>query len=176
MRLKSIGHILKDIRPCLNNIRLLLSTKFNRVIITMEHGLLKLQRVHLAQKLKQYNVSVTSQRLDIAQITIASPVHTSADDVLSKLKMDGAHVSKATVYNTLNLFCDKGLLKRVNVDPERQFYDSTTHHHHHLYNIDTGELIDIDKEKISIGFTFDAPHGTEYAGTDVVIKFRNKKV
>jgi Fur family iron response transcriptional regulator len=140
----------------------------------MEHSLLKLQRVHLAEKLKQHNVSVTTQRLDIAQITIATPTHTSADDILDKLKMNGDHVSKATVYNTLNLFCDKGLLQKVNIDSERQFYDSSTHHHHHLYNIDTGQLIDIDKENISVTFSFEIPNGTEYSGTDVIIKVRNQ--
>jgi len=34
-------------------------------------------------------------------------------------------VSKATVYNTLNLFVDQGLAREIHADPERCVYDST---------------------------------------------------
>ena len=57
----------------------------------------------------------------------------------------GSRVSKATVYNTLNLFCERGLLRTVDVDPSRQYYDSSIESHHHFYNVDTGELIDIPR-------------------------------
>lgn len=54
-----------------------------------------------------------------------------------------AENSKATVYNTLNLFRDRGLIREVIVDPKRVFYDPNTEPHQHLYSVDTGEITDI---------------------------------
>lgn len=87
----------------------------------------------------------------------------------------GSRVSKATVYNTLNLFCDKGLLRTVNVDPSRQFYDPTVHSHHHFYNVDTGELTDIPQDAISLDVGTPLPTGTEEAGVEVVIRVRGAR-
>ena len=129
-------------------------------------------RILLAEKLRAAGISSTSQRLDIAEITLSEPKHSSADEVLTALKKDGARVSKATVYNTLNLFCDKGLLKTVVVDPERQYYDSTTHDHHHIYNIDTGELIDVNPEHIQLSVDVKIPENTLPAGTEVILKVK----
>ena len=66
--------------------------------------------------------------------------------------MNGRHseTSKATVYNTLNLFLEKKLIREVIVDPSKVFYDPNTAPHHHFYNVDTGELTDIEAEAIAI--------------------------
>ena len=88
----------------------------------------------------KFGILPTPQRLEIAGILLEKPQHLSADQIIERLRRDGSAVSKATVYNTLNLFSEHGLVKEVMVDPIRKFYDSTTHPHHHFYNVDTGEL------------------------------------
>ena len=55
--------------------------------------------------------------------------HLSADQVLERLQAAGSKVSKATVYNTLRLFADRGLVREVMVDNTRLFYDSNTAPH-----------------------------------------------
>ena len=40
----------------------------------------------------------------------------------------------------------QGLVRELTVDPDRKYYDSTTHSHHHFYNVGTGELSDIPAE------------------------------
>ena len=50
------------------------------------------------------------------------------------------------MYNTLNLFSRQGIVREVAVDPTHLVYDSTTAAHHHFFNIDTGELTDIDSD------------------------------
>lgn len=85
-----------------------------------------------------------------------------------------AHVSKATVYNTLGLFARNGLVNEVIVDPSRVFYDPNTTHHHHFYNIDTGELTDIEADQLMLSEPPTLPEGTTIAGVDVIVRVRNK--
>ena len=84
------------------------------------------------------------------------------------------HVSKATVYNTLNLFVEQGLAREIHADPERCVYDSTMVPHHHFQNVDTGEMIDIRPEDLSFDRLPPLPPGTEIESVDVVIRVRRK--
>ena len=125
--------------------------------------------------LQAHGVTLTSQRLEVAQILFARPQHLSADQILAAVRATGSHVSKATVYNTLNLFVEKGLVREVNVEPSRLYYDSTTVPHHHIFNVDTGELTDIEPDAIGFSSLPQLPEGTETDGVHVVIRVRNKR-
>ena len=81
-------------------------------------------------------------------------------------------MSFATVYNTLKLFCERGLARTLEVDPARQFYDSCIEAHHHFFNVDTGELTDIPVEAVTLNVAAALPVGTEQTGIDVVIRVR----
>ena len=122
--------------------------------------------------LTRRGVLPTAQRVDIALLTLARPQHLSAEQVIAAIKTNGLRISKATVYNTLNLFCERGLLRTVDVDPTRQFYDSSTAAHHHFYNVDTGELTDIPLESVVLTVDTALPPGTQHAGVDVVVRVR----
>jgi len=119
-------------------------------------------------------VTATKQRLDVGEVILSMPQHSSAEQIIAGIKAMGSRVSKATVYNTLNLFCERGLLRTVNVDPVRQFYDPTVGPHHHFYNMDTGELVDIDPEKVTLQFNGEFPPGMEQRSVDVVIRISAK--
>jgi len=124
--------------------------------------------------LRDHDVLPTSQRLEVAEALLNRPQHLSADQIIDKLHRSGSSVSKATVYNTLKLFSETGLVKEINVDATRRFYDSTTHAHHHFYHVDTGELTDIPADKISILDLPKLPPGTEQDGVEGLIRVRNK--
>ena len=98
----------------------------------------------------------------------------SAEHIIDKLKCSGSKVSKATVYNSLNLFSKRGLVREVMVDPVRKFYDSTTHPHHHFYNVDSGELSDIPDELVCFQDLPELPKGTERESIEVLIKVRDR--
>ena len=132
-------------------------------------------RQELKTRLAQHGVSATSQRLDVAEILFVRPQHMSADQVIGELRANARNVSKATVYNTLNMFVEHGLLRELHVDPERTFYDSTTRAHHHFYNMDTGELIDIPSDHVVIDRLPELPAGTVSQGIDVVVRVRNAR-
>jgi len=121
-----------------------------------------------------FGILPTPQRLEIAGILLDRPQHLSADQIIERLRLKRSAVSKATVYNTLKLFSQHGLVKECMVDPIRKFYDSTTHAHHHFYNIDTGELFDIPDAKIGFEDLPNLPAGTECDSVEVLIKVRNR--
>ncbi len=121
-----------------------------------------------------HDIQPTQQRLEIAQVLFARDQHLSADDVLKQVNQDSARVSKATVYNTLGLFANKGLIREVIIDPNRVFYDPNTCEHHHFYNVDTGELLDIDADQLALMNLPPLPTGTIADGVDVIIRIRNQ--
>jgi Fur family iron response transcriptional regulator len=122
----------------------------------------------------QHGILPTPQRVEIAGILLERPQHLSAEHLLDKLRAVGSAVSKATVYNTLNLFSERGLIKEVMVDPVRKFYDSTTHPHHHFYNVDSGELSDIPDGQVFLQVLPELPAGTKRESIEVLIKVRDR--
>ena len=134
-----------------------------------------LSRDDIVQLLSSRGVFPTPQRMDVASVILSKPQHLSADQVIAGIRASGSRVSKATVYNTLNLFCERGLLRTVEVDPTRQYYDSTIQPHHHFYNVDTGELTDIPVGAVTLNVDTALPPGTTQAGIDVVIRVRTDR-
>jgi Fur family iron response transcriptional regulator len=130
--------------------------------------------VRARQILEQHGIRPTSQRLKVAEILLTAPRHLTAEQILATLRESAGHVSKATIYNTLNLFVEQGLAREIHADPERCVYDSTMAPHHHFQNVDTGEMIDILPEHLSFARLPPLPPGTEIESVDVVIRVRRK--
>ena len=93
--------------------------------------------------LEKQGIQATAQRMLIAELLFARDQHLTAEQIIQTLAERGTDVSKATVYNTLNLFAAKGLVKPLQVDPERGLFDSNMRPHYHFHVEDTGELIDV---------------------------------
>ena len=131
-----------------------------------------MSRSEIVALFEQRGILPTPQRLEVAEILLKKPQHMSADQIIDCLRDGGSGVSKATVYNTLNLFAARGVVREVMVDPVRKFYDSTTHAHHHFYNVDTGELRDIPDEQVRFSELPELPEGTESDSIEVLIRVR----
>jgi Fur family iron response transcriptional regulator len=119
-------------------------------------------------------VQPTAQRVRIAELLFSRDQHLTAEQVLQALGREGARVSKATVYNTLNLFAARGLLKALNVDPARGQFDSNVGPHHHFHLEDTGELIDVPPGTVEFSRLPPLPPGTESVSVEVVIRVRKR--
>ncbi len=128
-----------------------------------------------ASTLRSRGIVPTAQRLAIARILLSKPQHLSAEEVFLRVNHEShiAHVSKATVYNTLALFVDKGLIREVIADPSRTFYCSTIRPHPHFYNVDTHQLADADPALCKVQLEQPLPEGTELESIDVIIRVRN---
>lgn len=128
----------------------------------------------IAELLQQHQILPTPQRVQIAMIILKEMQHLSADQVLQRVNQETALVSKATVYNTLGLFAERGLIREVFVDSTKVFYDSNTTQHYHFYNVDDGTLMDFDAKELSIDTFPVIPEGTVAEGIDIIVRIRNK--
>lgn len=136
---------------------------------------LPLSRSAIIELLHRFDVMPTSQRVQIAEVIYSKPQHLSAEQVLEKVSSKGHSISRATIYNTLGLFSEKGLVRQVIIDPDRVLYDPHTAPHHHFYNCDTGELIDVNADSIEFKTIPELPEGTSLANVDVVFELRQTK-
>lgn len=127
----------------------------------------------LVEMLRRHDINPTHQRIEIAYALFARGEHLSADQVLAIVNDRHSETSKATVYNTLNLFLEKKLVREVIVDPNKVFYDPNTEPHHHLYNVDTGELTDIDASRIEVSGLPQLPDGMVTDGVDIIVRVRS---
>lgn len=104
----------------------------------------------LAEQLQAHGVKPSAQRLAIAEYVLATQDHPSADRVLEEVRERLPMISRATVYNTLNLFVEKGLLKRLSIIEGCSVYDPRGEPHHHLVDEDTGEIRDIPWDRLQV--------------------------
>ena len=132
-------------------------------------------RKRITALLENHGIHPRAQRIRVAELLFAREQHLTAEDVIRLLGKDGSRVSKATVYNTLNLFADRGLLKALSVDRERGLFDSNTLPHHHFHVEGTGELIDVPPGAIEFAKLPALPPGTEPVGVEVVIRVRRQR-
>ena len=129
-------------------------------------------RADLAELLRRHGINPTHQRIEIAHALFSRGEHLSAEQVLAIVNGRHSETSKATVYNTLKLFLEKKLVREVIVDPNRVFYDPNTEPHHHFYNVDTGELADIDASRIEVSGLPELPDGMVTEGVDIIVRVR----
>src|ERR1700722_6517997 len=86
-----------------------------------------------ATRLTECGIRVTDQRLQIATILLSSPQHLTAEQLADALHHGGARVSKAPVYNTLNLFAARGLIRQLSVDGTCSWFGSNVEPHYHFH-------------------------------------------
>lgn len=125
-------------------------------------------------RLAERGIRVTHQRLQIASILLGAPQHLSAEQIAEALRRDGARVSKATVYNTLNLLAASGLIRQLTLDGSCAWFDSNVEPHYHFHDEQTGALSDVALRDVQFSRLPEPPPGMEVAGIDLVIRLRRR--
>jgi Fur family iron response transcriptional regulator len=101
--------------------------------------------------LQRAGIAPTAQRLAICRYVFNEADHPTAEDVKGWMDANFPKVSLATVYNTLNLLVEKGVLQEFRLPSlERTVYDCNTSRHSHFVDMDTGEIIDLDDSKLEL--------------------------
>lgn len=125
--------------------------------------------------LAAHDINPTPQRVTIMRVLFQHRAHMSAEDIYREVNAGDQLVSKATVYNTLGILAQKGLIREVIADPSKVFYDPNTAPHHHFYNEETGELTDIDASEVRVEGLPPLPAGADLQGIDVIVRLRPAK-
>ncbi len=132
-----------------------------------------MERSEVVKLLQNHDITPTRQRIEIAAFLFQREQHLSAEKILAEVNLGSHRVSRATVYNTMGLFTSKGLVREVLIDRDRVFYDSNNTQHHHIYNVDTGELSDIENDRVSVTGLPELSDDVQIVGTDVIVKVSN---
>lgn len=104
----------------------------------------------ISEFLQQRGIQPSAQRVAIAQHVLHTRCHPTADEVLAEVRRSFPMVSRATVYNTLKLFVNKGLLGSQQFAAGVTVYDATVERHHHFIDEDTGEIVDIPWDAVQV--------------------------
>jgi Fur family transcriptional regulator, iron response regulator len=101
------------------------------------------------------DIQASAPRLAVADFIFNTDSHPSAEEVKLEVEKRMPAVSLATVYNTLHLFVEKGLLKAVR-DPKNDSlrFDCNTKPHFHFYDEETGRLYDLDPRLLRVSPDF----------------------
>ena len=103
--------------------------------------------VHILEK---HGIQPTAQRVAIAEYVLRTEEHPSADKVWAVVGESFPAISRATVYNTLNLFVEKGLLRELHLAPDSVLFDPNTERHHHFIDEATGQIYDIPWDQVEV--------------------------
>ncbi|MFO1077374.1 MAG: transcriptional repressor [Planctomycetota bacterium] len=93
--------------------------------------------------LERHGIRPSAQRLAIATFVLGTEEHPSAELVWSRVRAVFPMVSRATVYNTLQLFVEKGLLRALTLAEGCTVYDPNVLPHHHFLDTASGGIRDV---------------------------------
>ncbi len=92
---------------------------------------------------------MTEQRRIIAQVIAGSDDHPDVEELHRRAAAVDERISIATVYRTVRLFEDSGILERVDFrDGRARYEEASDYHHDHLIDLQSGKVIEFHNEKI----------------------------
>jgi len=92
----------------------------------------------------------TVPRRAIARYLCSTTSHPTANEVLAAVSGDDPSSSRATVYNTLSLLEQLGLVRVVRMTPGEVRYDANVGPHHHLVCVECGGVEDVDAADVQV--------------------------
>lgn len=128
----------------------------------------------VADRLRADGIQPSAQRVAVARYVLYTDEHPTADRVWSVVREDFPVISRATVYNTLNLFVEKGLLRAPTLAEGATVFDANTERHHHFVDEDTGRILDIPREALDVS-GIDALEDFEVDDVSVVLRGRRRR-
>lgn len=128
--------------------------------------------------LKDKKISPTSQRVEMLYKLIQKSQHLSPEVVYKMVNDDFPKVSRATVYNNLNLFIENGIVRKLSLGSISTVFDTDSNPHFHLHEENSDELLDVrGNEEITeqlgemAGTIISKQMGKGYKLKDIIINF-----
>ena len=103
----------------------------------------------IEEKCKKKGVRLTDQRRVIAKVMSESDNHPDVDELHKKVNKHDSKISIATVYRTVKLFEETGIVAKHDFKGTKARYEEATQEHHdHLIDVNTGEITEFVNEDI----------------------------
>ncbi|MCY4611594.1 MAG: Fur family transcriptional regulator [Gammaproteobacteria bacterium] len=123
-----------------------------------------------AALLRAHGITPTRQRVAISAILFTCRQHMEASELFRRVQASDTSISRSTVYNTLELFVEKGLLQELNLGDRSRIYDTNLAPHHHLYHVDSGKIEDLDVSQIKVKVPDEILGKSGLVGVDVTLR------
>jgi Fe2+ or Zn2+ uptake regulation protein len=128
----------------------------------------------MLDKLVACGIQPTPQRIAVAEYILNTVDHPTADEVWVNVRDRCPTLSRATVYNTLNLFAEKGLLRMQSLKEGVVVFDPHVVPHHHFIDDDTGKVLDIPWDAVKVTGQ-NSLRGFDIREYQVVLRGRKRK-
>ena len=102
------------------------------------------------EALKKEGLKYTPQRTAVLEEIIKDKGHRESEEIYLALKKSGQHVSRATIYRTMDILVNNGFARKMNLGDGRARYESKVNspHHDHLVCMDCGLIVEFMDQKI----------------------------
>ena len=102
------------------------------------------------EALKKEGLKYTPQRIAVLEEIIKDKGHRESEEIYLALKKSGQHVSRATIYRTMDILVNNGFARKMNLGDGRARYESKVNspHHDHLVCMDCGLIVEFMDQKI----------------------------
>jgi Fur family peroxide stress response transcriptional regulator len=94
--------------------------------------------------LSDHSIKPSIQRVKIYQFLLNNKIHPTADEIYNRLNDELITLSKTTVYNTLHLFVDKGVVLPIHIEGNEVRYDADFSQHAHFKCYGCGMVYDLN--------------------------------
>lgn len=111
----------------------------------------KCARQRFLDFLAHKNLRMTKPRQAIIEVVFSTKKHFTAEELLGWARRRDKSVSRATVYRTLPLLTESGLVREMDFGQDHKFYDpnyAERPHHNHIICQDCGKIVEFESEKI----------------------------
>lgn len=128
----------------------------------------------LKERLNKAGLRPTRQRMLLGWLLFGNGHrHVSAEDLFEEATRARAHLSLATVYNTLRQFSEASLIRQVPTGGGKAYFDTNVDEHHHYYVAEGEERMwDAPGEAVPLAGEPVAPPGYEVVGVDVIVRLK----
>lgn len=106
---------------------------------------------NLKNYLKKHDIKPSTIRIKTLEYLLNNDIHPNVEEIYCELINDIPTLSKTSIYNTLELFIEKGIVQMVRVDEKESRYDLNTTNHGHFKCNECGRIYDFhifDEEMI----------------------------
>ncbi len=104
----------------------------------------------LAERCVAAGMKLTAPRRAVVQVLTESSDHPSVETVYERARAVEKSISIATVYRTLNMLDELGLVQRHEFTGSENCarFEANTEHHHHLVDLETGEVVEFQNAEL----------------------------
>jgi Fur family peroxide stress response transcriptional regulator len=128
-----------------------------------------LQAFNLVEKFRQSGRRVTPQRIAIFKALEGNVTHPTAEDLYQSLLKEHPTMTLATVYQTLKILRDDGVIQEMNLGGDRRHYDPDTSSHSHAVCTSCGSVADVkDLPQMNVPVPAGEGDDFEYAGYRII--------